>query len=88
MRVHFGLGQPGVVEIADGLVLRVELAAAAKLAALGTPQPVNLGADGNAGASQSGKDILAKLEAITDPTERVRFYRANKEAVDAAYRAK
>lgn len=60
---------------------KVELAAAEKLAATGT-SPVKLGAD----KSETPKELAAKLDAITDPIEKIRFYRTNKDAIDASFR--
>jgi len=63
---------------------KVSDAAATKLAAMGTA-PVKLGT-----ASidpQDAKEVAKQLEAIKDPAEKIRFYRANKEAVDMAFRA-
>jgi len=36
--------------------------------------------------SITAKNVIAKHEAITDSTEKIRNYRANKQAIDAAYR--
>lgn len=38
--------------------------------------------------SLSANNVIAKYEAITDSTEKIRHYRANKQAIDAAYREK
>ena len=65
---------------------KVELAASQKMASLGAA-PVALGKDGVVGSSVSPKELVTQLEAITDPTEKIRFYRKNKDGIDAAFRA-
>jgi hypothetical protein len=64
---------------------KVAAAAETKLAALGT-KPVALSIN-PAQTAMAAKELATKLEAIKDPTEKIRFYRSNKEAIDAAYRA-
>jgi hypothetical protein len=44
------------------------------------------GGPGASGQSVTQIAIAKQYAAITDPTERVRFYRANKDAIDAGYR--
>lgn len=60
-----------------------ELAALLALkAATPAPAPVAIVAPKVA----TGSDIIAQYEAITDPCDRVSFYRENKRSIDRAYR--
>jgi chromosome segregation ATPase len=48
--------------------------------------PVGVTSTSSPGATSSGDALLAQLQGITNPVERVEFYRKNKAAIDAAYR--
>jgi septal ring factor EnvC (AmiA/AmiB activator) len=50
--------------------------------------PVGVTAASSPGATSSGDALIAQMEAINHPAERVEFYRKNKAAIDAAYRNK
>jgi hypothetical protein len=48
--------------------------------------PVGVTSTTAPGATSSGDALVAQLQGITNPVERVEFYRKNKAAIDAAYR--
>ena len=80
--------EPQAVKIAN---LETELAAAnAKvtetLAGLGVDPKAIPAAGKEADAAPKADNILEKYQAITDPTERISFYRANRSAIDAAFK--
>lgn len=56
------------------------------LAGLGVDPKAIPAAGKKADAAPKAENILEKYQAITDPTERISFYRANRAAIDLAFK--